>query len=1057
MLASLHNHSEFSQRDSLIRVADLPRLAKEKGWEACALTDHGAIEGLYYFREACKKEKLKSISGIEFYIKVNDSDKAHHLTVLAKNAKGFSSIASLVSQAHKNHYNDKRHRAEVPIEMILEQLSDCIVLSGCFSSPFWRMDNGAPSANASIDIAKFVDKFQDDLFFEYQGLYDWNEQIQLNKTILEVANVFGRPVVVTPDCHFEKANDSRFHEALLAVASGYPVGSERAWKFSTHLNFIPTPDELLNALIKAGVPEDIARNSLLETGKIAEKISNWEWSELPAPELPDVEGDLRVLAENGLKNKNLYNSQYIERLNRELDCFQKAGLDKYFLLVMKCVNLFKSHGAEIGPRGSVGGSLVAYALGLAVLDPLAHGLMFERFFYPGRIGVPDIDIDVDTSFRPLVPEILRKEFGDDKVAQISNFATFGHRQAIRDAARAYGIEINASDPPHPGEKIGDISELEGGKELIHKNPEAADFARKLVGKIRQFGAHAGGFVISKNDLTSGRSAIVTRGKDKALVWDMNIAEKLGFIKFDFLGIDSLDAIKEIKKIGIDLDNVSLDDKEVYNDFRSGRTAGVPQFLSPGLRMFTETLGPTKFEDLVWLNSAFRPGALGQFDPQTLSYKYKEDPNSVLVYQEDVMKLCVDLAGFSWTEADGVRKVVAKSLGADEFMKWQDKFVKGCVEQGTRSEEDAKYTWKRLAEFGRDSFNKSHSYSYTWHAYRVAFAKRNHSLKTFATLLNAHKDKDNLVQDLLDEAEDFGVEILAPDINNSEMEWKIEDGKIRSPLSRLAYVKDLRVVKLILEKRGNMPFKDVDDFKKRVGKRKYDIKMVEKAFSKNGNGEFVNKLAEPNIPVEFLQTLHECTSCALRRGCKQVVLPAIGRTNICVVGQSPGKEENLHGVPFIGASGELLDDLFQKYGIDREDLTITNVAKCKPPWVDKNTGKTKDGKMTKYVIDKYIKECPWIVKELEILKPPLVLTLGKEAYQALGGDPLVGITKANGTVFENQGIVVCASVHPSFCLRDRNQLPELERSIRKFAKLYHKLIDSRKLGNPIVNIANQEVS
>jgi len=1038
----LHAHSEYSVRDSLIRAEDLPVLAKSKGWDACALTDHGGIEGLYTFSKACRANGVKPILGCEFYVGCSDSDRAHHLTVLAKNVRGFTSMTELLSIAHRDHYNGRRHRADIPIDMILEKLTDCVILSGCFSSPFWR------ASDKSMDeLVAFVDRFGDDFYFEFQGLWDWHEQVDLNSLVITMSRELGRPLVVTPDCHFATPDESRFHEALLAVASRAPVGSPKAWRFSTHLNYVLTPEESVAGLVKAGVPESDARKALEETGKIAAKISDWSWDDLPMPRIPDVGGDMKKLVWDGLTAKGLdQTDEYKTRLTDELDCFTKAGLDRYLLLVRHCLNLFRNNGAEIGPRGSVGGSLVAYCLGITNLDPVKHGLIWQRFYFPGRKGWPDVDIDVDTHFRERVPEVLRKEFGDDRVAQISNFGTFGLRQAINDAAKAYGMKV---DNPlsefelrdlikaHEGDEDKvPIEELRTWQALRAKSPDASEFAKKLRGRMRQFGAHAGGFVIAADSLLCGRGAVVTRGKDKALVWDMGTADALGFVKFDFLGLDSLAAIRELgRSIDIKWDEVPLDDPAVYTDISEGRTAAVPQFLTSGLRSFAERLQPDKFEDLVWANAAFRPGALGQFSPQELAERYHENPDSLIVYQEDIMAICVYMAGFSWKEADGVRKVVAKKEGRDEWKKLAPKFAEGCVKQDSMTYEEAIILWSSLEEFTRYAFNKAHSAAYSWNAYRIAWAKRRHPIHTFAALLNSSKEEK--IPRILEEAEDsFGLKLLPPDANKSGLVWMIEGDAIRAPLNQSELI-DLRITKAIMKRRESGPFVSKNDFITRMSTIKYHPQVVDILFDGRGfAAHFALPLVDPRIIVskDYIETIRSCMQCDLRGTCRQVVPPDLGKTNVLIVGEAPGKDEDRRGKPFVGPSGQLLFKLLEENGIKRTDVTVTNACHCKPPFVPDEDADASERRSRNEAL---MLDCPWVFKEIELMKPPLILAVGAKAWKKLGGEG--GITKANGTEIERGGSKIMACLHPAFVLRDPTQMPEIEHAIRRFGRLYHALV------------------
>ena len=1020
--AALHCHTEFSPRDSLIRVDELPRLAKEAGWDACAITDHGGVEGTVGFVKACETYGVKPIVGCEVYVSVEGSDKFHHLTILVKNAIGFSSLCGLLSYAHANAYDGRKRKAAATIEAVLD-LKECVVLSGCASSPFWRDEE---SLNVR-ELEMFKEKFGEDFALEVQPLFDWAYQGKLNARAYHYANRLGVPVVVTPDCHFGTDNDAQFHEALLAVASRERIGSPKAWKFSTGLNFLMTPEEITACLQATGVPEAAAWDALECTGMIAERIEAWSFDDLPAPTLPCVseepENELRVRAMAWINDNGKTGTEYEGRVQKELDAFAKGGLSSYLLLVRECVTLLAENGAEMGPRGSVGGSLVAYCLGLTSLDPITHALPWERFWAPGRVGMPDVDIDVDTAFRQDVGGILRKRFGEDKVAQISTVSRFKHRSAIRDAAKAYGVSIEGLEYDWKEEEAAEtLEDLAAGRYLREQSPDAFEFANRLLGRVRQFGAHPGGFVISDKPLTYGRSCIVRRGKESAMVWDMKTAEGLGFAKLDFLGNSTLSALKAIEKIGgdssFDWDGVPLDDIDVYRDFKAGRTAGVPQFNSAGMRMFVEMLGPRNFDELVWANAAFRPGGLGQLPPRELVEAYRRDPDGVIVYQEDVMQLCVGLAGFSWAEADAVRKIVAKSRGSDELEEWRDRFVTGCAEQESLTDQEAKLFWDTLAGFARYAFNKAHATSYTWNAYRIAWAKRKLGAGAFVALLNSDPDQEEA---LMDEAEEFGLKVLTAHFNTSYTEWREESGGLRPPLMRIPGV-GLRLAKGILRRRAAKGiFQNEDDFRKRMKKIKYEDEVVDRGFS-DGDAvlEALPDILDPQTIVdpELRTQIKECDKCELRGGCRAPVPPQFGDTNVVVLGDAPGRKEDRYGRPFIGSPGKLLEGALLNLGVERKSLTWTNVVKCRPPSPD---------------YDESI--CGWIPEELGQLDPPLVLAVGRRAWHKMGGEG--GILKANAKVVYGHPTVV-ACVSPAAVLRDPALLPEMERAVRKFAKLFKAL-------------------
>lgn len=708
-LAALHCHSEFSARDSLIRIGELPEIAKAQGWDAVTLTDHGGIDGAYRFVKACRETGIKPIVGTELYVEGVKGERYNHLTVLAKNSKGFSNIAALISHANRNHYDAKRRRAFVTLDEIIEYLDDCIIMSGCAGSIFWRAQG-----DANADLRRAVEHFGENFFFEVQPLYDMDDQHRVNRMAASAAREWNIPVVVGSDCHFAPG-EQHFHEALLAVLSRAEVGSDKAWTFSTKLNYIMTPEETVEALAKSGLTKKEAMSAVQNTAKIFDIVEEFDWNDFPKARLPKICDDpdkaLRDAANAGLKAAGLADKpEYAERLKEELDVFCEAGLSPYLILVDDIIKFFKEEGAVIGPRGSVGGSLVAYCIGVAKLDPIKYGLSYQRFYAPGRRGWPDVDVDVDDDFRQRVPELLQMRFGEDNVAQISNIINYKARTAINDAAIAYGVDLDHVYSDYEQVKIaeesGKLEDYPTGQHLKAMSPKGFEFAQKLVNRVKTFGAHAGGFVISADPIIYGRSCVVRRGKGSCLVWNMEDSDELDFIKFDFLGLDSLKAIHAIEEAtGANLDDADIHDQDVYTDLSEGRCGAVPQFKTSGMRAFLSLLQPTKIEDLIWANAAFRPGGLGQMKPDEMVKTYRDDPDEIIIYQEEVMQLCAALAGFSWMEADAVRKVIAKSKGTKALDEFRGKFVEGCREQQTLDDEDANDLWSTILEFGRYSFNK----------------------------------------------------------------------------------------------------------------------------------------------------------------------------------------------------------------------------------------------------------------------------------------------------------------------------------------------------------------
>lgn len=1077
----LHSHSEFSARDSLLRVHELPKLAKSLGWSAVALTDHGAVEGVLPFMDACKTEGIRGIAGVEAYISTADYDKYHHLTVLAKNARGWSSMMAMLSAAAEFSKGSKKKTSACPINTALDVLKDVVILSGCFSSPFWR-----PVEGADQDLSKWVENFGEDFFFEAQPLSDWSSQIELNQLVLLAAKHYGRPVVVTPDCHYGTAGDVKLHEALLALANKAVLGSEKdTWKFSTQLNYLMTPEGIASHLSRAGFTEEEAAQAVLMTDRVAERISDWSFDEIPKSSIPTVDGDFVSLTKAEFAKRDFAaDPVYVERIDEELKVFTEAGLGSYFLLVHECLRIFKEQGAMFGPRGSIAGTLVGYVLGLANLDPVEHDLPYWRFWFPGRSmegktgSPPDADIDLPIAFHGRVLPLLRKRFGNDNVAQISTIGTFGARSAARASARTFGVQI-FERPEWEEDKVVKPSATEDEKiaalleiPLYRELPaEAQTFAKRLVGRVEKFGAHPGGFVISTEPLTYGRSCMMRRGKETAMCWDMEAAEKLGFLKIDFLGNASIDALQALSKaLHVEnIESIPLDSPAVLNDFREGRTAGVPQFSTPGMRTFTEMIQPKSFEDLIWINAAYRPGGLAQGGAKELAAAYRLRPESVVIYQEDLMRFCVYLAGFSWADADKVRKIVAKSKGAAELEKWRTKFVNGCAEVGAVDAVTADVLFGQMKQFGEYVFNRAHAAAYSANAMRVAWLKRHNPAAAFTALLNLGKETHE--ETLLDEADaqEFGLVVSSPDPNKSTFEWTHEqvgiDGtdlviaRILAPLQH-AEGGDKRIAKAIMMRRSEKTivkgknketvvigglFKDEADFTARMGdpvKAAYRAKDGTTKYKSSGimrPSWFDHKLWNPSprktaMPLKpgkmegeaFRENVKQCKQCNLRTTCRAPVPPEFGRTNVLILGEAPGYNEDSRGRPFVGKSGDLLMTTLAANGIARRDVTIFNAVNCLPP--DKQTEPDIPG------------GCPWALEFIEHFKPPLVLAVGRKAWQLASGlgQRAPGITKVNGTLAwstgeHRYGIVPCT--HPASILYQTSLLPELERAIKKFAKLF----------------------
>jgi len=1028
-IALLHAHTDHSYRDSLIRVDELPTLAKAAGFSACSITDHGSISGIPRFIASCRKTGIKPILGCELYVTTAyDGDKIFHLTVLCRDLKGFAALSSILGSGVIEKKRLKR--LTVPLAKVLEAAgSGLVVLSGCYSSPFWK------SEKAIDDLEPFVKAYGDDFYFEVMPVDDWDEQIKLNRIVVQLADHFNRPISASVDCHFACATDKPFHDALLAVADLKAIDDPKAWKFSTKMSYLMTPGEIYEHLQKAGLTEDEAVRAIATTAEIADRC---EITDLPHDRLPiakvcdDPNTVLIERVDAALSKLNVPDKpKYYDRAEYELKTLIEAGLAEYLLLVQKVVDEFKKRGALVGPRGSVGGCLVAHLLGISILDPIRHDLIFERFYAPGRVGsLPDVDLDLPVAVRRRVPEILSEVFGAERVAQIATYSKYGVRQAARDAARTYGVlkdlekNVKLHDPDEETDWAEDERKTLDGHpvvaELRKLSTLAAEFANRLVGKVRQTGAHAGGFVISSSPINGlGRGYMV----NGLLCWDLQDADDIGHLKIDLLGNSTLDILAPFESA---LAMIPLDDAAVYTDFSEGRTAGTPQFSTSGMKAFLMMLKPAKFEDTVFANAAFRPGGLGQTDPAGLANRYHEDPAGLIVFQEDVMMLCTRVAGFSWTEADGVRKSIAKKLtGAQSFAAWKSKFVEGCLRQKTLTAEEGAALWDQLEGMGRYSFNKSHATAYSLLAYQIGWLKRHRTLDLYASALNVAEDKENkkgdeMKRQLLDEMEEMGVEVLPFSFNHSDIFWTPQNGGVRRALLDIPGVTAAFAKGIFDERSSHGPYQNYYEFKDRLKLRKLPGGLIDAA---TGADRVLPQIRPAKRVPMLAEETKLCTQCDRRKFCRAPVPVEVGKWNVMVVGQDPGRVEDRRGRPLLGESGELIMALLEHLKINREHLVISNAFKCRP-----------------YAGEEKTPECPWLKKEIDEIKPSLILALGRRAWEAVGGKG--SIVKANGSTFKTDaGALVVGAIHPNMVLREPAQLSVFESAVRKFARIYHAALKS----------------
>ncbi len=873
----LHNHSEYSLLDGIIRFSDkdgkpselLRNLARD-GAKGMALTDHGNMYGAIDFYTQCGAVGLKPIVGLESYFsKGKRSDRGHsqkencHLTILARNFEGYQNLMALSSRAFlEGYYYDPR----IDREILAQHKKGLIVLSGCLKGEL-------PQAALRGDVDECVkiaisyrDLLEPGCFFLEIMNHGIPDQMTALKVLLEVSKRSGIPLVATNDCHFFKKADAEAHDVRICISTGKKLDDTDRLKPEGREYYFKSPEEM--AALFSYAPEAVAN-----TVRIAEMCSlEIPMGQMLLPEFTVPAGQtqdsyLEELCTKGLQERfgGEIPEAHRKRLAYELSVIRKMGFSGYFLIVWDFIAYARTQGIPVGPgRGSGAGALVAYALKITNLDPLKHNLLFERFLNPDRKSMPDLDIDFADTGRERVIEYVRNKYGAENVAQIVTFGSMAARLVVRDVGRVLGMPLPEVDrlakliPGVPGTML---------YEAIQKTPELAEAARnpqvkrlldlslKLEGLKRHTGVHAAGTVITKEPVA--RYTPLARGAREVVTtqYEGSILPKLGLLKVDFLGLRTLTiidgAIKFIRarvQPDFDIDRIPMDDAKTFELLRSGKALAIFQLDSRGIRDLLVRIKPTDFNDIVSLIALYRPGPMqsGMLDMfvnrkhgrQKIAYDHPllegilKDTYGCIVFQEQVMEVSKTLADFTPGQADTLRKAMGKKT-PEEFEKMREIFVKGAAKHKIKPALAAKI-YDQLREFGGYGFNKSHSAAYGLLAYQTAYLKANHPVEFMAAVATSEighssvgaADKENKLVTYLEEARDMGITVLPPDIQKSGAAFTIED--LNSIRFGLVAVKNVGegAVEAVLQARQAGPFRSFDDFCARVDLRAINKKVIE---------------------------------------------------------------------------------------------------------------------------------------------------------------------------------------------------------------------------------------
>ncbi|MDP2629753.1 MAG: DNA polymerase III subunit alpha [Candidatus Harrisonbacteria bacterium] len=868
----LHTHTHYSLLDGMSKIDELVAKAKEFKMDALAITDHGNLYGAIEFYKACKEAGIKPILGVEAYIAPGDCrDKStgrdekgyYHLVLLAKNESGWKNLLKLVTLSHLEGYY---YKPRMDKEMLRKHSEGLIALSGCLGGELSQL----LLQNRKEEAKKIAQEYEaifgkDNYYIELGRHPEISEAEKVTPLLIQLAKETGIPLVATKDSHYLNDEDRPVHDILLAIQTGQNMDMDKEKRFTLEGYFSFAPEESMLETFQ-DLPE-----ALENTVKIAQACN----VELPlgkillpkfhAPEGKDSAAYLREIVKEKTAQRYPNPDEKIhQRIEHELSIIETMGFPDYFLIVADFINWAKDRGIRVGPgRGSAAGSIVSYITGITDIDPIKYDLLFERFLNPARIQMPDIDIDLSDSRRDEVLAYLQEKYGEDHFAHIITFGTMAARAAIRDVGRALNIEYSFCDylaklipfGKNLSQALRIVSELDDLYKKDERAKKIIDAAKRLEGVARHASVHACGTVISDKPLTDYVPLQYSPQKNNVIVtqFEMHAIEDLGLLKMDLLGLknltiieNTLELIRDLYGKNLDTNTFPLDDKKSFSLLQDTNTTGVFQLESGGMRRYLKELKPSEFEDIIAMVSLYRPGPMDLI-PSYIARKHGKEQVSYLhpklkpilektygigVYQEQMMKIASDLAGYSLAEADILRKAIGKKIKKllDEQ---QDKLVSGMVKNGIEKR-TAQAIWELFPPFAKYGFNRSHGASYAMIAYQTAYLKAHYPIAFMTALLNADAGDTDRIAFLIEEAKHMGIEVLPPDINKSsaaftpDFEGQANElkGNIRFGLNAIKNVGHNIVSAIVSERISSGEFKDFISVISRVTHKDLNKKSLE---------------------------------------------------------------------------------------------------------------------------------------------------------------------------------------------------------------------------------------
>lgn len=820
MFTHLHLHDIYSILDGVGTPEEYVEKAKELGQKYIGITNHGNVDSAIKFQNACIKNKIGAIIGCELYMVENlyekkKGDKRTHVNVWVKNEVGWKNLLHMLSIANIDGFY---HRPRIDSSTLLKYCEGLVIGSACVST-FLNESWG-------LDLLKEL-KEKTEVFLEVMPS-DFDMQKETNRKVLQIAKDFNLDIIATNDCHYVNSDDYLAQETLLCINSRKKWSDNDRWKFSANDYYLKSEEEMTETFkVQDVLTRREIRTALNNTQKVVDLCKDFKIEQVDV-KLPRVKSVIESglsdydylvkLVEKGFENKILSTTKnrkvYEERIDEEMELIKSKGFERYFLIVWDLIKWCEVNDIMTGPgRGSAGGSLICYLLGITKVDPIEFGLMFFRFINPAREDLPDIDSDFPDNKRDLVVEHIQDLYGVNYVSGISTFGFLKTRSIIRDLGRVFEIDSQEIDMIAKS-STGNFDELlqtKEGQVFAKKYPTQVKIGKTLEGNVRSRGQHACGIIISEEDLTSGSKTSLAINKKNGFYitnWDKFDIEHQGLMKLDVLGLNALSVLNECKNlikqrhnVNIDFEKIPLDDKRVLRRFSKGDNIGCFQLNTYGLREYSKKLKIDTFMDIVHATSLYRPGTLGNgTSDDFIERKHgKQKWNfihpllksitgytyGIIVYQEQAMQMVHDLAGLDWKITNKIRKVIAKSQGEKELMKYKDMFVQGCVRMKTLDEQVAIKVFDDLASFGAYGFNLSHAVEYSHITYWDMWLKVNYPLEFYCANLQYGSREEKNKQDMILDAVEKGFDVRPPKSNISNPNyWIIKDKILYAPFEEL---------------------------------------------------------------------------------------------------------------------------------------------------------------------------------------------------------------------------------------------------------------------------------